>query len=109
MQSRIQLIREANNLSIEEFASMFKVNREVIFAAENVSDSFDIYDFAPSLIDNISTRYQLPKKFILGYPYKVKKHPSLWHLDERQDYNRADSKMKAFLTAHFGYCDFTES
>lgn len=109
MKSRIQLIREANKLSIEEFASIFNVNREVIFAAENVSDSSDIYDFAPSLIDNISARYQLPKKFILGYPYKVKKQPSFWHLDEKQDYNRADAQMRIFLTAHFGYCDFIES
>lgn len=109
MQSRIRLIREAHNLSIEEFASIFKVNREIIFAAENVTDSSDIYDFAPSLIDDISALYQLPKKFILGYPYKVKAHPSSWRLDERQDYNRANSKMKVFLTAHFGYCDFIES
>ena len=42
MKSRIRLIREANKLSVEEFASIFKVNREVIFAAENTSDSSNI-------------------------------------------------------------------
>ena len=106
MQSRIKLIREAYRLDIEEFATRLEIHREWIFAAENMLDSSDIPE---EIISKISTTYYIPKKFILGYPYKLKCPVNSWHTDEREDYWRANSKMRCVLTAMFGYCVFSDS
>lgn len=106
MQSRVKIIREAYGYTIERFAEIFGVHREWIAMAESALDSSDI---PSTLISDISARYQIPKKFILGYPYKLRRQVDFWHPDEKEDYLKANSKMKLVLTAHFGYCDFTES
>ena len=106
MTSRVQLIREAYEMTLEEFAKLLGVHREWIFTAENTMDSSDIPDY---IIDEIQSRYLLPRKFILGYPYTVKKPVQHWRPDEKQDYLKATSKMKIVLTAHFGYCEFSDS
>ena len=105
MKSRIALIREALGKTPESFASLLNIHPEWLFMAENTLDSFDIPD---SIISDISARYQLPKEFILGFPYEVTKPLSDWHPDERQDYLKANPKMKIMLTAHFGYCKFSD-
>lgn len=105
MQSRICLIREAHRLSLDEFAAQLKIHREWAFAAENALDSSDIPD---EIINLISVTYHLPKKFILGYPYKLKCPVSEWHKDEREDYVRASAKMKHVFAAMFGYCEFSD-
>lgn len=105
MQSRIRLIREAYQIKIEDFAKQLGFHREWIFAAENTPDSFDIPE---EIIESISAAYYVPKKFILGYPYKLKRPVERWHPDERTDYFNANPKLKRVLTATFGYCDFLD-
>ena len=74
--------------------------------AENTLDSTDIpYE----IIEKIHIMYRIPEKFILGYPYTVRKDYRHWHADEQQDYLRANPKMKIVLTAIFGYCEYLES
>ena len=106
MQSRIRLIREAHRLDIETFALQIGVHKEWIFSAENALDSSDI---PKEIIEKISATYYVPKKFVLGYPYKLKSPIQNWHSDERKDYMKATPKMRQVLAAMFGYCNFCDS
>lgn len=105
MTSRVQLIREAFNLSREDFAAKLGVHIEYVFMAENALDPNDIPDF---IIEKIETLYHVSRKFILGYPYTVRKPVNAWHADERKDYQNATNALKKVLTAHFGYCEFSD-
>lgn len=105
MQSRIQLIREAYLKSPEDFAKILGIDTNWLFMAENTLDSSDIPEH---VIDKIYSTFHIPKKFILGYPYKVRRHFTFWNPDERHEYLKANFKMKKVLTAIFGYCDFDQ-
>ena len=106
MQSRIKLIREAQEETPEKFARLLGIHPDWLFMAETTLDSTDIpYE----IIEKIHTMYRIPEKFILGYPYTVRKDYLQWHADEQQDYLRANPKMKIVLTAVFGYCEYLES
>lgn len=106
MTSRVNIIRKAYGLSLEQFAERLDIHFEYAFMAENAFDPNDIPEF---ITERIETKFHLSRKFVIGCPYTLRKPVSDWSPDQRQDYNAAGKDLKEVLTAQFGYCEYSDS